>query len=243
MTLRAVILDVYGTLLEVGPPRSAPERERLWQGLHQRFLGRAPHQGYTEFSAACEDAVRREHAAARTLGIESPEVDWPGMVTGLIPGLGGLCAATRRGFLGEVAGLPRSLRLADGVAPELSRLRERGILLGIASNAQPYTLDELAAALAPAGLDLSAFESGLCFWSFENGFSKPNPHVFRILGARLRTRGIEPAGILMVGDRLDNDVEPARRFGWRAWHLHPAGDGCWPELANRLESDFIGGWR
>jgi len=160
-----------------------------------------------------------------------------------LPGLAALRGTALDEFLLAQKALLHRVSLMPGAVAALAALRAAAVPLGIASNAQPYTLDELAAALAPAGLDLSAFESGLCFWSFENGFSKPNPHVFRILGARLRTRGIEPAGILMVGDRLDNDVEPARRFGWRAWHLHPAGDGCWPELANQLESDFIGGWR
>jgi FMN phosphatase YigB (HAD superfamily) len=79
------------------------------------------------------------------------------------------------------------------------------------------------------------FDRELRFWSFENGFSKPDPHVFRILTARLEARGISPAETLMVGDRLDNDIEPAKAQGWQTWQLtarktHNAA-GNWRDLA------------
>jgi hypothetical protein len=89
-------------------------------------------------------------------------------------------------------------------------------------------------ALQGAGLNLSQFDREVRFWSFENGFSKPDPHVFRILTARLEARGIRPAETLMVGDRLDNDIEPAQAFGWQTWQLVPvkqnAKSGNWHDL-------------
>jgi FMN phosphatase YigB (HAD superfamily) len=30
----------------------------------------------------------------------------------------------------------------------------------------------------------------------------------------------------MIGDRLDNDIEPARAAGWQVWHFQ----GPWPVL-------------
>jgi FMN phosphatase YigB (HAD superfamily) len=126
------------------------------------------------------------------------------------------------------------LRLANGAAECLRQLNDRGVLLGIASNSQAYTLRELTTALHGPGLNLSMFDRELRFWSFENGFSKPDPHVFRILTARLETRGIRPAETLMVGDRLDNDIEPAQAQGWKTWHLvatrQSGPSGNWPQL-------------
>lgn len=237
MIPRAIILDVYGTLLEIGPPRAAAELDTLWESLHSRFLRTPPGQPFDWFSHACRTVIEQEHARARALGVLNPEVDWPAIVVGLVPGVRQLPPPEQRSFLVELAGLPRSLRLAKGAGETLARLLQLGAVLGIASNAQHYTHTELATALEPTGLNLSIFEPSLCFWSFENGFSKPNPRVFQILSARLRALGIHPSETLMVGDRLDNDVEPARRSGWRAWHLHPEGDGLWRELAARLESD------
>jgi FMN phosphatase YigB (HAD superfamily) len=97
--------------------------------------------------------------------------------------------------------------------------------MGIASNAQPYTLRELEGALLGRGLSLAVFTPELCFWSFEHGFSKPDPHVVRLLSARLRARGVRPDDTLMVGDRMDNDIEPARAQGWQTWKLAVAPQG------------------
>ncbi len=122
-------------------------------------------------------------------------------------------------------------------ATTLLWLKNRPSLLGIASNAQADTLRELQEALAAHSVGLDLFERNLCFWSFEHGFSKPDPHVFRLLTARLRARRISADETLMVGDRLENDLEPARRQGWQTWQLirFPASGGAdsgdWAGLA------------
>jgi FMN phosphatase YigB (HAD superfamily) len=38
----------------------------------------------------------------------------------------------------------------------------------------------------------------------------------------------------MVGDRLDNDIEPAKVHGWQTWQLGPAWDGDWAGLREML---------
>ena len=101
----------------------------------------------------------------------------------------------------------------------LRQCAQNGILLGVASNAQAYTLRELQGALKEARLDLEIFQADLTFWSFQNGFSKPDPYVFQILRARLLNRGIEASETLMVGDREDNDLLPAGTVGWRGWQF------------------------
>lgn len=46
--------------------------------------------------------------------------------------------------------------------------------------------------------------------SAELGLSKPDPRIF---GAAISRAGCAPEGVLMVGDRLDNDIGPARSQG------------------------------
>lgn len=236
MTCRAIIFDVYNTLLEVGPsPADAAAR---WETLWKDRLAAPERLGLGEFTAACERAIAREHARARAHGIASPEVYWPAMVLEVLPELGSLAPERRADFLYAHAQLTHTLSLAPEAVQVLRQLESRRLWLGLASNAQPYTLRELAEAFAAAGLPQKLFEPALCFWSFEHGFSKPDPHVFRLLTARLAARGIAPADTLMVGDRLDNDIEPARAQGWRTWWLTDtaaSGDtGPWPVLAQRL---------
>jgi len=224
VSIRAVIFDVYQTLLAVGP--APADRDTRWHELTKETFGAPVPLLLGEFVQLCDAVIAREHAAARAAGIPFPEVFWPDVVRAVIPGFRELPAAAQEGFLLQQKALLHTVSLMPGVEHVLRLLRERGVPVGIASNAQPYTLRELARELAPAGIELAHFASDLCFWSFAHGFSKPDPHVFRLLTARLRARGLAPGEALMVGDRLDNDIAPARAQGWRTWRLMavPAGE-------------------
>ncbi len=240
MSLRAVLFDVYGTLLEIGP--APDDAEALWQGLVASSLGVSAPLSFLAFGAACEQSVARRHALVRSQGIAWPEVDWPSVVAEALPDFHRLAPAAREAFLLRQMRLLRTLRLRAGSGPVLHALSRTGAALGIVSNAQAYSRRELADALAPEALSLASFDPDLCFWSYQHGFSKPDPHVFRILTARLEARGIAPHEILMIGDRLDNDVIPARAHGWRAWHLlSPAqqsgpDSGDWARLLHWLDA-------
>lgn len=232
MSIRAVIFDVYTTILEVGPPPA--DADALWQQLFEEMLGTPPPLNRTQFSIRTAQVIARRHGDARTRGIQWPEIFWPAVVLEVVPDLTRLPEKNLEDFLFRQMQIGRTLQLADGAADCLRWLNKNQRLLGIASNAQAYTLRELDAALAVAWLDLSVFDPELRFWSFENGFSKPDPHVFRILTARLEARGISPAETLMVGDRLDNDIDPARAQGWQTWqlvsHRQDRQSGNWREL-------------
>lgn len=234
MRFCAVIFDVYGTLLEVGPPVAEPETG--WTRLHQEFFHCAPRMSRAEFSVASTKVVAREHERARSRGVVHPEILWPSVVAEVLPEWRLLAPREQTEFISRQIQLSHTTSLCSEAAVLLPQLRAAGCLLGIASNAQAYTVRELDWALAESGLDRGRlFEPNLCFWSFEHGFSKPNAHVFQILSARLEARGVQAGETLMVGDRLDHDMEPARRHGWRTWWLtSEAGEpaaGPWSTLA------------
>lgn len=232
MNIRAIIFDVYGTLLEVGPP--PPSADARWQRLCREMLQQEPPLTRLQFSVASSRVIARHHAAARARGILHPEVHWPSVVAEILPGLAALSPEDRDEFLLRQIRTGHTTSLTAEAVATLRWLKGRSSLLGIASNAQAYTHRELQEALAAQGLGLDCFEPDLCFWSCEHGFSKPDPHVFQILTARLAARGIGPGEALMVGDRLDNDIQPAGLHGWRTWHLGPAGDGDWVGLRTWL---------
>jgi FMN phosphatase YigB (HAD superfamily) len=230
MKLRAAIFDIYTTILDVGPPPA--DADARWTKLFQATLGGRPPVSRSEFAVRTAQIIARHHAAARARGIQWPEIQWPSVVVEAILPLARLKLQQLEDFLLGQMQIGRTLRLAEGAAECLRALSEHGVLLGIASNAQDYTLHELAAALQGAGLNLSMFDPALRFWSFDHGFSKPDPHVFRLLTARLEARGISPTETLMVGDRLDNDIEPARAFGWQTW-----------QLVSTMQNEASGNWR
>lgn len=234
MSIRAVIFDVYNTLLAVGPP--PPDAALLWERLWRERLGIGPRLSLGEFAVGCERAVAREHARANAAGIPHPEVVWPDIVGEVVPETVALPEVARAEFVFRQMGMTRTVRMEPHVALALRGMRRAGRLFGIASNAQAYTLREFDEALHAAEIAPGLFVPELCFWSFAHGFSKPDPHVFRILGARLRALGVSPEETLMVGDRLDNDIEPARAQGWETWQIVAPTAESWARLTDRLDA-------
>ena len=195
---------------------------------------------FSEAAPAKADWNSQWHSAARAKGIPRPEVLWPAVVAEVLPNVARLPAPIQAEFIFRQMQIGRTLQLHKGVGQTLAAARQRGLLLGIASNSQAYTLRELQEALRAVELDLDIFDREARFWSFANGFSKPDPHVFQMLTARLEARGIAAAEILMVGDRLDNDMAPAQLFGWQTWRICEQGQagenaGNWSQLQAWLD--------
>lgn len=237
MKIRAVIFDVYGTLMQVGPPPAAADA--LWETLHQDLLKQAAPLTRLNFSVACNRAITLRHKAAHARGIAKPEILWPAIVAEVLPGFAKLKPDVQEEFVYRQIQLGRTISLMPGMAPALRWLADKKCLLGIASNAQAYTLRELETLLKTSGLTLKLFAPDLCVWSFQHGFSKPDPHVFQIVRARLEARHINPNETLVVGDRLDNDIAPAQAQGFHTWHLHPASSEKKSGSAEKLREFLV----
>lgn len=234
MKPRVVICDIYKTILLVGPPPA--DAEFLWRRLFMRYFHRAPETGLAECEAASQREIDRLHLEARERGIAFPEIQWPRVLCKIVPELQTLRREDGTNFeLGQQA-LWRETSLAPGAAECLRDWRKAGIPIGIASNAQAYTRHELEKAVGSVGLGIDIFHQDLSLWSWQLGFSKPSPYFFQTLAARLLAMGIDPSECLMVGDRLDNDIRPARSIGMKTWHLHPEGDGGWFALRAALNA-------
>jgi HAD superfamily hydrolase (TIGR01549 family) len=95
------------------------------------------------------------------------------------------------------------IELRPGIAALIRSLASRGVALGLAAN-QPK--DALKALRACALGDL--------FGHFEVagtlGLRKPDPRVFL---AACDALGVSPEDAIMIGDRVDNDIAPARTLG------------------------------
>jgi putative hydrolase of the HAD superfamily len=123
---------------------------------------------------------------------------------------------------------PPSALHADAL-PALEALREAGYRLGVIAN-QP---SQVRAALERDGL-VAFFE----VWGVSDdlGLQKPDPALF--LHA-IRTAGVDAARAVMVGDRLDYDVRPAKAAGMRTiWVLRGEAPDD-PTTAQLAEAD---GW-
>jgi HAD superfamily hydrolase (TIGR01549 family) len=108
------------------------------------------------------------------------------------------------------------LELRAGIPELLTELADRGVLLGLAAN-QPASI---IARLDRAGIG--------CFFrhrevSAIHGYRKPDVRLFLRACEAL---DVQPPDCVMVGDRIDNDIAPARVLGMRTVlfrtgrHLH-----------------------
>ena len=229
--IRAVICDIYGTLLDVGPP--PPDAEERWLDLWNNHRLPHPAPSLSDLDTAVRARVPASHAAGRATGLVQPEIIWPDLAESAFPALRLIPPENRTAFYHHHATLVRSTRLAAGAAGCLQFMAANSFVIGIASNAQASTRLELTGALTEAGLEFSLFHPDTQFWSYLEGAAKPDPIVFSRLSTRLRHLGISPAETLMVGDRIDTDVAPAHEAGWSAWHLQPASGpfaGEWTAL-------------
>ncbi len=100
--------------------------------------------------------------------------------------------------------------------PLLDALRERGIRVGLCSNA-PYRLASLHAQLAFLGLD-SHLDAAT--FSVEIGWRKPSPRIFE---AAMRSLGTRADRTVMVGDSEAADIAGAHAAGLRAVLLSRSG--------------------
>jgi putative hydrolase of the HAD superfamily len=116
--------------------------------------------------------------------------------------------------------------LRDGISGVIAWLHGRGLLLGLAANQPATTL----AVLDDLGLGRHFSHRQV---SGTHGFHKPDVRLFL---AACDDLGVAPEQCIMVGDRIDNDVAPARLLGMttvlfrtgrhaaqqpRSWHEAP----------------------
>lgn len=160
-------------------------------------------------------------AALRELGADVTDVDFWNEVVRLRQAQAGMTAPLARRFLGNggnthavAAAAKRHWRyppeaLYPDVLPTLERLAQ-SYRLGILANQPEETR---------AALDRDGVSGFVDIWvvSDEVGFAKPDPRIF--VHAVDKT-GCRPEQAAFVGNRLDNDVRPAKAVGLRTvWLL------------------------
>ena len=143
--------------------------------------------------------------------------------------LGGLAVrGEHHGRVWEVLGVERpdirferAMRFYPDALPCLQALRGTGYVVGAAGN----TSEELEAELLPL-VDLVGSSER---W----GVAKPSALFFAQLADETR---VPPAEIAYVGDRMDNDVDPARAAGMIAVHIRR---GPWGYLQSGRERAHV----
>jgi putative hydrolase of the HAD superfamily len=181
--LRAVLFDVYGTLLKSSAGETHPD-------------------------PALRSLIEKAHAASPH---PFPEVDIREIHAAIHPELSP-AEIERLAMEHEQATNPTSSM--PGAEETLRELSSRGLLLGLVSNAQFYTVPVLESSLGESLANLG-IDPDLCVFSYRERRAKPDVHLFEIVRDRLLGRGIQPEEVLYVGNDVRNDIDPAKSVGFR----------------------------
>ena len=222
--LRAVLFDVYGTLLisasgELNKTDSAARAEAICAAFAAgTFASNVP---ATAAEAALVQTIQEFHDRARAAGIAYPEVEivevWKHTIARLIasdllpPGAKGL-DVYRLALEYEVRANP--VWPMPGLEVCLDQLRARSMQLGLVTNAQFFT-PEIFPALLGRTLEELGFHAGLQWYSYRYGRAKPDLWLFEQARAGLSRNGVAASEVLYVGNDILNDVCPARSVGFR----------------------------
>ena len=198
--MKAVLFDVYETLLT--GTRHTDREPRLRQVAHDFGVS-------FDSSKSLTDRLDSEIRAAHQQSTAAfPEVDIRELWVNIFPSLPDpdAFALAAEEAVHPVIAIPSA-------EETLIKLAERGIVLGIISNAQAYTRTLLKHHL-PNAWEL--FDPELLLFSYQHRIAKPDPTLFQMALKRLGARGIRAHEILMVGDSEKNDIEPAKALGMQA---------------------------
>ncbi|MEP4076366.1 HAD family hydrolase [Haloferula sp.] len=204
--MKAVLFDVYETLL-TGSRKE--DREPLLRTVTDRFGLEFP--ASQSLSDRLDQEVQLEH---RQSPEEFPEIDIRDTWRRIFPSL---TDADADGFALAAEEAIHPVTAIGGARETILEFHQRGIALGIISNAQAYTKILLDRHLGDAW---HCFDPELLFFSYEHRIAKPDSRLFQLAKERLAVRGIPVSEVLMVGDSIKNDIEPARSVGFRT-HLVP----------------------
>ena len=219
--LRAILFDVYGTLLisgsgDIGVTREQSAKVDDLQDLLQRYhIDRTP----DGLSAALHQSIEEEHAEARRRGIDFPEVDII-RVWQTVLGFGD--ASRLKLFALEYELMVNPVYPMPGLNTLLSTCRARRMPMGIISNAQFFTPFLLERFLG-SSLEKSGFDYRLIFLSYRFGYAKPSMFMFKRAADELSRTGIPVEAALYVGNDTLNDIRPASGVGFKTALF--AGDG------------------
>jgi HAD superfamily hydrolase (TIGR01549 family) len=111
----------------------------------------------------------------------------------------------RRKLIETEARYPKELESPYEGTEQTLRVLSSRYLIGVIANQSAGTKERLTK------WGLMPFVS-LCLSSTEAGLEKPDPAIFDLA---LSTAGCTPPQAVMIGDRLDNDIRPARLQGWK----------------------------
>jgi putative hydrolase of the HAD superfamily len=210
MPIKAVLFDLWETLIQDRPDRAHPRRVWRIEAVHAIF---AKHDFDIDFMAV-GSSLDATSVALTKLHDSGLDVDGPGRATILLDILeqhsGRRAPATVTDELLEtIAAMPldKAPHLAEGAVETLNTLRELGLATALVSNAGMTTAPNLRLMMRHHGIE-DLFDE--LVFSDELQLAKPDPRIFLAAAEKL---GLEAEECAFVGDNPHNDIAGALAVG------------------------------
>ncbi|MFO7839382.1 MAG: HAD family hydrolase [Desulfosalsimonadaceae bacterium] len=211
--VQTVLFDVYGTLLisHAGDIGAAHKDQRTAGQLKALLSAYGYKESGDRLIADFFRAVEAAHEEMRRQGIQCPEV----MIEQVWQSVLGIRDAdAARHFAAAFEMIVNPCYPMPHLEELFSSLREKGIRMGIISNAQFFT--PLAFQVLCGGLpEELGFSQDLIFYSYRHGVAKPCRDLFRMAAAALEKPGIRTENTLYAGNDMRNDIMPAAAEGFQ----------------------------
>ncbi|MDZ8118429.1 HAD family hydrolase [Pontiella agarivorans] len=224
--VKAVLFDVYGTLIisgsgDVGTATATDTAEALTQALVvSGFEGEAEQAGVIG-KEMMKAEIQEWHKAGHEAGADFPEVEITKIWTKIIANLSKTETLRKHAFSADQIrrlGIEYECRVnpvfpMPGCKELLNGLKERGLPMGIVSNAQYYT-PIIFSAFFERALEEIGFDPECCIWSYKELKAKPSADLFPKAGKFLeKNHGIKLSETVYVGNDMLNDIYTAQQAG------------------------------
>jgi HAD superfamily hydrolase (TIGR01509 family) len=213
MPIKAVLFDLWETLIHDRPNRAHPRRVWRIEAVHTIFRK----HGFEIDHMAVGASLDATNVALTRLHDDGRDVDGPGRATLLLDILEQQSgrrapASVADELLETIAAMPldKAPHLAPGALETLTELRALGLATALVSNAGMTTAPNLRLLMRHYEIE-SLFDCLL--FSDELQLAKPDPRIFH---AAARDLGVEAADCAFVGDNPHNDVAGALAAGMYA---------------------------
>jgi putative hydrolase of the HAD superfamily len=221
----AVLWDVYGTMFmsasgDIGTTAQSDQGDALQQSLKAVGLGscRSGQEGVRHL----HEVIGQHHQQLRAQGIDYPEVDiveiwrdalraWERQGTIVDKAISGV---DLRRLAVEYESRANPVWPMPGLIKCLQELRNRGLRLGIVSNAQFFTLELFPALFGQSAQDLG-FDPQLQYYSYQYHQAKPGEYLYSKARDALGQLGVRSEDIIYIGNDMLNDILPASELGFR----------------------------
>ncbi|QBG46706.1 HAD family hydrolase [Verrucomicrobia bacterium S94] len=224
--VKAVLFDVYGTLIisgsgDVGTATATDTAEALTQALVVSGFEGEPEQAGVIGKDLMKTEIQEWHKAGKEAGADFPEVEITKVWKKIIEKLSQTEALRAHDVSVERIrrlGLEYECRVnpvfpMPGSTELLNGLKQRGLPMGIVSNAQYYT-PIIFSAFFKRSLEEIGFDPACCIWSYKELKAKPSADLFPKAGKFLeQNHGIKLSETVYVGNDMLNDMYTAKEAG------------------------------